>query len=447
MPQQVLNDPRPAAPTANDPEIALRDELWKVGHFARVGNGSTPDRGNTSYWAEGTIPWLNSSVVNEPEVTKANQWVTDTAVRECHLPLVPAGSVLVGITGEGKTRGQAVVLSIHATVSQHLAYITPDRRRVDPRYLRWALAAAYSHLRSISDDYGGTKSALTCEDIRSLKIVLPSLTRQRAVVAFLDRESASLGTLIAAKERLLKLLAEKRQAAVTNFLMEGLYANVPLSDSGVLWLGALPRHWSTQRLAWLFRERDERGQPDLPLLEVSIASGVVRREFSDERIETTASDFNSYKVARAGDVVFNKMRMWQGAVGIAPEDGLVSPDYVVAEPTGGMSPAYAGHLFRTNAFSAECGRRSHGIVWDRLRLYWEEFRDIAVPVPPREEQAAIVDLVTRRTAALDALADAARRSIALLEERRRALITAAVTGQINIPPDGVPGENGPGLAG
>src|SRR5204862_5986625 len=113
----------------------------------------------------------------------------------------------------------------------------------------------------------------------------------------------------------------------------------------------IPAHWDTRRIAWLFRECDERGQPDLPLLEVSINVGVVLREFSDDRVESTAADFNTYKVARKGDIVFNKMRMWQGAVGVAPEDGLVSPDYAVAAPTGPLSPDYASLLFRTDMFS------------------------------------------------------------------------------------------------
>lgn len=126
------------------------------------------------------------------------------------------------------------------------------------------------------------------------------------------------------------------------------------------------------------------------------------------------------------------MRMWQGAVGIAPEDGLVSPDYVVAEPTGAMRSDYAGLLFRIAVFSAECCSRSHGIVWDRLRLYWAGFRDIEVPVPPPEEQSSIVSHIASGTAKLDALAQATRLTIALLKERRAALIAAAITGQIDL---------------
>ena len=234
------------------------------------------------------------------------------------------------------------------------------------------------------------------------------------------------------KVRLLSLLQKKRQALITRAVTRGLNPAVPFRDSCIDWLGDIPAHWESRKIAWLFRERDQRGQSDLPLLEVSLKSGGVQREFTGEKIETTAADFNSYKVARKGDVVYNKMRMWQGAVGVAPVDGLVSPDYIVAEPTGPLLSEYVGLLFRAPAFSAECARRSHGIVWDRLRLYWDGFREIEAPVPTRAEQTAIVDHVRARTSMLVELISAADTSVALLKERRTALIAAAVTGKIDV---------------
>lgn len=300
----------------------------------------------------------------------------------------------------------------------------------------WALHEARDQLNYVST--GSTYEAVAAEDVGNTLVAIPLLDQQQAIADYLDRETARVDALIAAKERLLGLLAEKRQALITHAVTRGLDPNAPLRDSDIPWLGPIPAHWGTRRIAWLFRERDTRGEPDLPLQEVSINAGVVRREFSGEKIESTAADFNSYKVARQCDVVFNKMRMWQGAVGVAPEDGLVSPDYVVAAPNGGLLSEYASILFRTPLFSAECGRRSHGIVWDRLRLYWEEFRDIAVPLPPTNEQKAIVATIENRTSKLDDLAASTNRTIALLKERRSALIAAAVTGQIPKPPEPVP---------
>ena len=210
-----------------DPHAPLRDsglpwlgavpahwEIWKVGHFATIGNGSTPSRDNADYWTDGTIPWLNSSVVNQDEVTDADQFVTDIAFRECHLPLVQPGSILVGITGQGKTRGQAVVLSIEATINQHMTFITPEHDRVDSWFLRWIFFAAYDYLRSISDDAGGTKGALTCEEVAAFKAPLPPLAEQRAIVTHIAAETIRLDALAAATARSIALLKERRAALI-----------------------------------------------------------------------------------------------------------------------------------------------------------------------------------------------------------------------------------------
>jgi type I restriction enzyme S subunit len=317
-----------------------------------------------------------------------------------------------------------------AWLNQHIFKVALGAKRVRDDFFLWLAEWFINEMDR--EVHGSTMQHLTADAFGGFPVLLPPHEEQARIAAYLDRETARLDALVAAKERVLGLLAEKRRALITRAVTRGLDPNVPLRDSGIPWLGEIPAHWETRRAAWLFRERDERGEADLPLLEVSINAGVVLREFSDERIESTAADFNTYKVARQGDVVFNKMRMWQGAVGIAPEDGLVSPDYVVAAPTGLLSPQYAGLLFRTGMSSAECARRSHGIVWDRLRLYWEGFREIELPLPSADAQREIVSLIAKETGKLDELRAATERTTVLLKERRAALIAAAVTGTIDV---------------
>jgi len=193
-------------------------EVWQIGHFARVGNGSTPSRGNTSYWTGGTYPWLNSSSVNAGTVTTSDQYVTEVALRECHLPRVPAGSVLVAITGQGKTRGKAAVLSIEATINQHIAFITLRKpgEIVTAGYLQKFLIAAYAELRRMSDDSGSTKGALTCEDLRHFRVVLPPISAQRRILQSIDDSLAEVERASRVAEGEIDLLREYRTRLIAD---------------------------------------------------------------------------------------------------------------------------------------------------------------------------------------------------------------------------------------
>ena len=195
-------------------EIPAHWELWKLGHVTSIGNGSTPSRGRREYWEAGDIPWLNSSVVNREEVTSAEQFVTRRAVRECHLPVVKRGAVLVAITGQGKTRGRAAVLSMDATVNQHIAYLSFRGAHLSPWYLKWTLAAAYDYLRNISDDVGGTKGALTCEELANLRVPVPPAAEQREIVEEIAARTRAIDELAAEAERTVALLRERRSALI-----------------------------------------------------------------------------------------------------------------------------------------------------------------------------------------------------------------------------------------
>ena len=191
-------------------------DVRRIGSFSKVGNGSTPSRSNPAYWTGGDYPWLNSSSVNQGTVTKADQLVTHTALRECHLPPVPADSVLIGITGQGKTRGMTALLAFESTINQHLAYITPRTERVSSRYLRMYLAAAYRELRAISSASGSTKGALTCEDIKAFGVVLPPLAEQEAVLLAAEAKLTSVERSSILVRRQIDLAQEHRARLISD---------------------------------------------------------------------------------------------------------------------------------------------------------------------------------------------------------------------------------------
>ena len=143
-------------------------------------------------------------------------------------------------------------------------------------------------------------------------------------------------------------------------------------------------------------------------------------------------DRTAYKRVRPGDLVFNMMRAWQGAFGVAPTEGLVSPAYTVARPLDGVNGAYFAALFRTPGYMKDVERYSYGVADFRWRLYWVNFRGLCSFLPPIDEQAAIMARVDAVTAETHRLEEQVRLAIDRLREYRTALISAAVTGKIDV---------------
>lgn len=167
-------------------------DVVPLGALGRIGNGSTPKRSVPAYWTNGDFPWLTSAKVYDREIVSANELVTDTALRECHLPIVAPGAVLIAITGQGKTLGHCAVLGIEATVNQHIAYIQTDLDKAVPRFIRNYLDTQYDRLRQVAAGGGSTKGALTCAFLRSMPVPLPGIEEQREIVDLIDAVDAKL---------------------------------------------------------------------------------------------------------------------------------------------------------------------------------------------------------------------------------------------------------------
>jgi type I restriction enzyme S subunit len=198
-------------------------------------------------------------------------------------------------------------------------------------------------------------------------------------------------------------------------------------DSGLPWLGKIPAHWEMRRNGRLFTQRIETGFPDLPILEVSLRTGVSVRDLDDTKRKQLMSNREQYKRAARGDIAYNMMRMWQGAVGMVPTDGLVSPAYVVARPFPEIESRYYSYLFRTAAYMNEVNKYSRGIVTDRNRLYWDEFKQMPAVFPPAGEQRAIAEFLDSHGRTVRHLIGAKRRLIELLNEQKQTIINRAVT--------------------
>lgn len=177
-------------------EVPAHWSVQPIKSLVNIGNGSTPSKESREYWECGEFPWLTSSCVNLEVVVSAEQFVTDIALRECHLPIISPPAVLVGITGQGKTRGMASTLMIEATINQHIAFLKPTSDKIGVEYLRRFLDAAYAWLRLHSEGVGSTKGAITCEQLANTKIAVPPLHEQEFILEVIHRQTERLDLLV-----------------------------------------------------------------------------------------------------------------------------------------------------------------------------------------------------------------------------------------------------------
>lgn len=317
----------------------------------------------------------------------------------------------------------------------HLAILRPHPSEIVGSFLFWSLMAKPTREALSLAAQGVTRYGLTLNGIGSVSIPVPDLNTQKSITAFLDYETTRIDKLIEKKERLVELLHRRAKQAVAELVTRANAEGMATVETGLDHIPRIPAHWLLRRAGQLFREVAEPNTDNLPVLSVSIHTGISDRQLDDEERDRKVNlieDRSSYKCVRPGYLAYNMMRAWQGAVGVSAVDGAVSPAYVVAMPTRDLHSPYYQFLLRTPPFIEQMRQGSKGITDFRLRLYWEQFRLIMLPVPPLEEQRQIAAEAERELAHASEVAAKIVRSVALLREHRAALITAAVTGQMDI---------------
>lgn len=311
------------------------------------------------------------------------------------------------------------------------------RVRFDPRFVGYAADCRAAAAQKARMGRGFTVVHIYPHQIKRIALAIPPLPEQTAIARFLDHATNRIDRYIRAKEKLIALLEEQKQVLVHDAVTGRIDVRTgkpyaAYKPSRLRWLGDVPAHWQLVRNGRLFGQRTELGYAELPILEVSLLTGVRVRDFENSNRKQIMSDRSMYKRAVKGDIAYNMMRMWQGAVGVAPLDGLVSPAYIVAKPLAGTEPRYFDHLFRTRSYMIEVDKFSRGIVKDRNRLYWEDFKQMPTPRPPLNEQVRIADAIDRTAELTSVGIRNLQLQIDMANEYRTRLIADVVTGKLDV---------------
>jgi type I restriction enzyme, S subunit len=356
---------------------------------------------------------------------------TVTAQKDLHLlKLVEVGDYVISLRS---FQGGIEVAHCRGIISPAYTVLKPQKQAVSRYYSHFFKAKPF--IDSLSLFVTGIREGQTIdyERLSRAEMPMPPEEEQAAIVRFLDHANRKIDGFIRAKRKLIGLLNEQKQAIIHRAVTRGLHPDAPLKPSGIPWLGDIPNHWGILRNMALFSHRVEPGVTGLTVLQVSLRSGITAEELDQfGRPKRLIADATKYKRIHRGDVAYNTMRMWQGAVGVSPSDGLVSPAYVVLKPRKDTCPEFYDFIFHTEVYKQQVNRQSTGIVSDRNRLYWDSFKQMPNLTLPPAEQKEIVAFIAKATAVLNTAIARTEREIALMQEYRTRLTADLVTGKLDV---------------
>lgn len=291
------------------------------------------------------------------------------------------------------------------------------------------------------ESVGSTMNNLNTAILSRVRVPTPSLSEQSGIIDFLDRETAKIDALIAEQEKLLALLTEKRQATISHAVTCGLNSNAPMKDSGIPWLGEVPAHWGLVPLKYLAsfksggtpsKERRDYWDGDVPWasakdLKVETLWDTLDH-LTQEALESGAASLvpeGSVVVVVRGMILARTFPVTRIAVPM-----VINQDLKALLPLAHVESDFLAWLLRGTAEESLQRLDEAGHGTKALRM--DAWTSMVMPVPPKEEQGEIASWLVRQTKQLDELTGEATKMIAMLHERRSALISAAVTGRIDV---------------
>ncbi len=328
------------------------------------------------------------------------------------------------------------------------AYLAVVSRGINPRFSNY-LFRAYDLTKVFYSMGGGLRQSIGYADMKWLPVLIPSDGEQSQIAGFLDHETARIDALITEQQRLIELLQEKRQAVISHAVTKGLDPTVPMKDSGVEWLGEVPAHWEVTRLKHVTSmivdcpHETPIYEPDgeyLVIRTADIDRGVLKRE----QMYRLDQDQYIIRTRRAsldeGDIVYGREGERWGHAAVVPESGryALGQRMMQFRAAEGISPSYLMFLLNSDAVYKQGDVDTVGATSPHVNV--ATVRNYSLAVPPLGEQERIVDHLEAASNAMDMLVMTAEQAVHLLQERRSALISAAVTGKIDVrgwqpPPD------------
>lgn len=383
-----------------------------LGKFCKISSGGTPERKVARYWSGGTIPWVTTAEINYRRIEQAQQYITEEGLRNSSAKLLPSGTVLVALYGQGKTRGRVATLGVDAATNQACAALMPDSR-IAPQYLYHYLVHSYQVLRQLSN--AGGQQNLSAEILSNFVITVPPAFEQRQIADMLSTWECVLDRLLQQFDAKQTLFAALRESLT----------------SGSRRLEPFKKTWPVVALGDLLKPNRERVGPNAPLRVYSVTKDglVPQDEHFKKRIAN--EDISRHMVVRGGHFALSGLNFWLGSVDVhlGSDPICISPDYRVFRIECTAEPKYFKYVARTTPFLAllknAAVERASAV---RKNFDRETFFASEIKLPALDEQQAIVSILDDGERELSLL----EAEYSALKRQRDSLATQLLTGRLRV---------------
>ena len=408
--------------------------LGKVKFFAKISAGATPDRNNIFFW-NGDINWMSSGEVNQGVVTHTAETITNLALKRTSTKLLPIGTVMLALNGQGKTKGTAAVLAIETASNQSLASFIVDDARVNNIYLYYFLKANYSNIRGLKGD---DRDGLNLQLVSNIIIPLLDIKEQKKIADFLDKKTAQLDKIKALLEEQIQKLKDYRASLIYETVTKGLDKTVPMKDSGIDWIGQVPQGWGVGKVKY-FSQISAGATPDRNnslfwngninwMSSGEVNQGIVKH--TSETITDLALKRTSTKLLPNGTVMLalngqGKTKGTAAVLAIESASNQSLASFLVDNQI--LNNMYLYYFFVANYYNIR-GLKGE----DRDGLNLQLVSNIDIPLFEIEEQQKIVDFLNKKTVQIDQLIQIKNQQIKNINKQRQTLIYDYVTGKSRV---------------
>ncbi|WP_168016146.1 restriction endonuclease subunit S [Halomonas salinarum] len=387
-------------------------DVKPLSDIAIVTSGGTPSKAKPGYWDNGKVPWVRTTEVQNCVLhyEDVQEYITEEGLKKSSAKLVPSGTVLLAMIGQGKTRGQVALLSFEAAVNQNCSAIIFNSTQ-DPRFHFNFLLSQYESIRGMSNSAG--QSNLSGALVKAIRVPVPPLSEQKKIAQILSAWDKA----ISATEQLLANSYKKKKS-----LMQQLLAGKKrlLDKNGVRFSG----EWKWLKASELFQTVSRRNNSDSEeLLAVTQNQGVLPRSLLERRVVMPDGSTKGYKLVVPGNFIIS-LRSFQGGLECSKYRGLVSPAYTVLEPIKKIDEDFYKQYYKSYDFIGHLAVTVIGIR-DGKQVSYDDFSFLKLPYPSLEEQQKIAVVLSFADQEVNAL----QQKIDALKKEKKALMQQLLTGK------------------